>query len=108
MKKTKFRRRKNEHGQNLCRTNCKSKQSKSAFAKLECSLEKYYEEIALKAAEIMEYINGIEDVTVREIFMLRYFDGVRSWQKIAFEIGEYDESFVRKKHNAYLKKEGKI
>ena len=81
----------------------KSNQSKAAFEKLDAQLDKYLAEIYLNAAEILEYINGIEDLTVREIFMLRYFDDVRSWQKIAFEIGEYDESYVRKKHDRFLK-----
>ncbi|MBQ7661681.1 MAG: hypothetical protein IJS44_06455 [Clostridia bacterium] len=66
----------------------------------------------LRAAEreecaLITYINGIEDASVREIFMLRYVDGVRSWQKIAFMAGEYDESYVRRKHAAYLKKSAK-
>ena len=82
----------------------KSRQSSAALAKLELSLEKYYAELCNEAAEITEYIKNIKDATVREIFMLRYLDGIGTWQKIAFEMGEYDESFVRKKHNAYLKK----
>lgn len=82
----------------------KSPQSASALQKLEAALEKYHFEMCVGAAELLDYINGIEDLTVREIFMLRYFDGVRTWQKIAFEMGEYDESYVRKKHNAYLEK----
>jgi len=82
----------------------KSRQSAAALKKLEAALEKYYEKICSEAAEIVDYISGIEDLTLREIFMLRYFDDVRSWQRVAFEIGEYDESYVRKKHNAYLNK----
>ena len=83
----------------------KTARSKMALARLETLLEGYLDSITAEAAEIAEYINNIEDLTVREIFMLRYFDDVRSWQKIAFEVGEYDESYVRKKHDAYLKKE---
>ena len=56
---------------------------------------------------LIAYIDGIEDAAMREIFMLRYVDGVRSWQKIAFLAGEYDESYVRRKHAAFLKKEAK-
>ncbi len=82
----------------------KSRQSSAALAKLETSLEKYYDEICAAASEILEYINSIRDLTVREIFMLRYLDGIGTWQKIAFEMGEYDESYIRKKHNAYLEK----
>mgnify|MGYP004641125787 CR=1 FL=1 len=44
---------------------------------------------------------------VRELFMLRYVDGVRSWQRIAFLAGEHDESYVRRKHDWYIKKEKK-
>ncbi len=86
----------------------KTSRSKAALARLEEVLEAYLCEIANEAAEIVAYIKSIEDVTVREIFMLRYFDDVRSWQKIAFEVGEYDESYVRKKHNAYLKRSNKL
>ena len=81
----------------------KSKQSAAALTRLDALLKKYYDELCSEAADITEYIKSIEDATVREIFMLRYLDGVNTWQKIAFEMGEYDESFVRKKHNAYLK-----
>lgn len=56
---------------------------------------------------LIAYIDGIEDPAMREIFMLRYVDGVRSWQKIAFLAGEYDESYVRRRHAAFLKKEAK-
>ena len=53
---------------------------------------------------LIEYINSIPDSDIRELFMLRYVDGIRSWQKIAFLAGEHDESFVRRRHNAYLRK----
>lgn len=67
-------------------------------------LEYYVDEASKEAKALLEYIMGIEDSTIREIFMLRYYDGIGSWQKIAFEMGEYDESLVRRRHNAYLKK----
>ena len=54
---------------------------------------------------LIRYIEDIPDSDVRELFMLRYVDGVRSWQRIAFLAGEHDESYVRRKHNRYLKKE---
>lgn len=47
------------------------------------------------------YINTIEDSQMRMIFSLRYINGL-SWQQIAFSIGEYDESYVRRKHNKFL------
>lgn len=65
----------------------------------------------LRAAEaeealLVRYIESIPDSDVRELFMLRYVDGVRSWQRIAFLAGEHDESYVRRKHNRYIKKTG--
>lgn len=53
---------------------------------------------------LIEYINSIPDSDIRELFMLRYVDGIRSWQRIAFLAGEHDESFVRRRNNAYLRK----
>ena len=47
------------------------------------------------------YINGIEDSQMRLILSLRYINGL-SWQQIAFSIGEYDEQYPRRKHNAFL------
>ena len=46
-------------------------------------------------------INGIEDSQMRLILSLRYINGL-SWQQIAFSIGEYDEQYPRRKHNAFL------
>lgn len=62
----------------------------------------------LRAAEteealLVRYIESIPDSDVRELFMLRYVDGVRSWQRIAFLAGEHDESYVRRKHDRYIK-----
>lgn len=62
----------------------------------------------LRAAEteealLIRYIESIPDSDVRELFMLRYVDGVRSWQRIAFLAGEHDESYVRRKHDRYIK-----
>lgn len=51
--------------------------------------------------KLTKYINTIEDSQVRRIFTLRYINGL-SWQKIAFEIGETDEQYPRRKHNRYL------
>lgn len=63
----------------------------------------------LRAAEaeealLIRYIEEIPDSDVRELFMLRYVDGVRSWQRIAFLAGEHDESYVRRKHDRYINK----
>ena len=48
------------------------------------------------------FINGIEDSQMRLILSLRYINGL-SWQQIAFSIGEYDEQYPRRKHNAFLR-----
>lgn len=48
------------------------------------------------------FISGIDDSQMRLILSLRYINGL-SWQQVAFSIGEYDESYPRKKHNKFLK-----
>ena len=78
-------------------------QSKEAIKHAERALEEYLTESSSEAQALLEYIKSIDDTSLREIFMLRYYDGVRSWQRIAFMIGEYDESYVRKKHDRFLK-----
>jgi hypothetical protein len=50
------------------------------------------------------YINTIDDSQMRMIFSLRYINGL-TWQQIAFSIGEYDEQYPRRKHNAFLRAE---
>ncbi len=79
-------------------------QHAQAIKATEAALEKYVAEAEGEAAALLEYIEGIDDRDIRELFMLRYYDGIRSWQRIAFMVGEYDESYIRKKHNAYLRK----
>lgn len=49
-----------------------------------------------------KYINSIKDSEMRQILRLRYINGM-SWQQVACSIGHYDESYVRKKHNKFLK-----
>lgn len=66
-------------------------------AGIEANMSRCYELMA----EIEAYINRIEDSGIRHIFKLYYIDGF-SWQKVAFEIGGYDESWPRKKHDRYL------
>ena len=70
------------------------------------ALENYLAIAHAEEAEIIGYISSIEDAQTRELFMLRYYDCVSSWQRIAFMAGEHDESYVRRKHDAYLKKNG--
>jgi len=52
---------------------------------------------------LTRYISDIEDSQIRQILSLRYINGL-SWQRIAFLIGEHDEQYPRRKHNAFLKK----
>lgn len=53
-------------------------------------------------ARLYEFIDDIPDSLTRQIFMLRYIDGL-SWQQIAFRVGEGDEQYPRRVHNRYLK-----
>ena len=70
---------------------------------IENALKGYLHDAEEEALNLVKYIENIPDPKTKEIFMLRYFDGTRSWQKIAFSVGEHDESYVRRLHNAYLK-----
>ena len=49
------------------------------------------------------FIQSVEDSQMRIILTLRYVQGF-SWQKIAYAIGEHDEQYPRRKHNAFLEK----
>lgn len=49
------------------------------------------------------FIDDIPDSRLRRIFAFRYIDGL-TWLQVAFRIGEHDEQYPRKLHNAYLKK----
>lgn len=70
---------------------------------IESALEDYLKDSEKEALTLIEYIEKIPDPKTKEIFMLRYYDGIRSWQKIAFLAGDHDESYVRRLHNAYIK-----
>jgi len=48
------------------------------------------------------FISTVSDSEMRQILSLRYINGF-TWQQIAFSIGEYDESYVRRKHNKFLR-----
>ena len=52
-------------------------------------------------AMIYRYIDGIEDSVVRQVMTLRYVDG-KTWQEVARGIGEHDEQYPRRIHDAYL------
>lgn len=49
------------------------------------------------------YIASVDDSQMRLILSLRYVNGL-SWQQVAFSMGETDEQYPRRKHNAFLKK----
>ena len=53
------------------------------------------------AVAIQTYINSIEDSATRHIFTLYYIKGY-TWRQVARELGCYDESVPRKKHDRYL------
>jgi len=55
---------------------------------------------------LTRYINSIDDSLMRQILSLKYINNL-PWQQIAFTIGETDESYPRRKHNAFLNKNGK-
>jgi len=74
------------------------------YASTLAQLERYLADALCEQEALLEYINDIYDGELREIFMLRFYDGVRPWQKVAFLAGEHDESFVRRKVNTYIQK----
>lgn len=65
---------------------------------MELNLQKCFYELN----RLNRFINGVEDSQMRMILSLRYINGL-TWQQIAFSIGEYDEQYPRRKHNAFLK-----
>lgn len=52
--------------------------------------------------QLNQFINTIDDSQLRQIFSLRYINGL-TWQQIAFAVGESDESYPRRLHNRFLK-----
>ncbi len=62
--------------------------------------------LEVQKRRIDEFIHNIPDSEIRRIFKYRYIDGsVRpSWQWIAFKIKKHDESYPRRKHNKFLRK----
>ena len=66
---------------------------------LEINLQKCFYELN----GLNRYIDSINNSEMRQIFSLRYVNGL-SWQQIAFIIGEHDEQSPRRKHNSFSKK----
>ena len=67
-------------------------------ALLDLNLKKCFYELN----RLNRYIDSVEDSQMRLILSLRYINGL-TWQQIAFSIGEHDEQYPRRKHNAFLK-----
>ena len=65
---------------------------------IELNIQKCFYELN----RLNRFIQRVDDSQMRQILTLRYINGL-SWQKVAFGIGEYDESLVRKKHDRFLK-----
>ena len=68
-------------------------------ALLDLNLKKCFYELN----RLGRFIQSVEDSQMRIILTLRYVQGF-SWQKIAYAIGEHDEQYPRRKHNAFLEK----
>ncbi|MBQ5390203.1 MAG: hypothetical protein IIU58_04770 [Clostridia bacterium] len=75
-----------------------------AYGRALAAFERYLTKLQTEEAELLLYIETIEDASMRELLMLRYYDGIRPWQRVAFLMGEHDESYVRRKHDAFWKK----
>lgn len=65
---------------------------------IECNLRRYM----IEYNRLMRFISEVKDSQMRQILTLRYLNGL-TWQRIATEIGETDESYPRRKHNKFLK-----
>jgi hypothetical protein len=64
---------------------------------LKCMQKKCF----LEQRRIENFISTISDSQMRIIVSLRYINGF-SWQQVAYEIGEFDESYPRKKYKKFL------
>jgi hypothetical protein len=53
------------------------------------------------------FINSVEDSEMRQILTYRYISGL-TWQQIAFNIGEHDEQYLRRKHNRFLESSERV
>lgn len=51
--------------------------------------------------KIEKFISEIPDSSIRRILQLRYIDGYE-WLYISRQMGGYEESYARKKHDRYL------
>ena len=65
---------------------------------IECNMRR----CMIEYNRLIRFISSVEDSQIRQILTLRYVNGM-TWQRIATEIGETDESYPRRKHNKFLK-----
>ena len=73
------------------------------IADLKALLEQNMGKNLCELNRLEKFIQAVEDSEMRTILALRYIHGF-TWQKIAYTIGEHDEQYPRKKHNAFLEK----
>ena len=73
------------------------------IADLKTLLEQNLEKNLCELNRLEKFIQTVEDSEMRTILALRYIHGF-TWRKIAYAIGEHDEQYPRKKHNAFLAK----
>ena len=73
------------------------------IADLRAIIEHKVQQCWYELNRLNRFIASVEDSQMRQILTLRYINHM-TWQKIAFEIEETDESYPRRKHNAFLSK----
>lgn len=64
-------------------------------------IELKQEQCIIEYNRLQRYICEIQESEIRQIMSLRYINGL-SWPQVAKRIGEYDESYPRRKHNRWL------
>ena len=72
------------------------------IAALKTLLEQNLEKNLCELNRLEKFIQTVEDSEIRTILALRYIRCL-TWQKIAYMIGESDEQYPRRKHNAFLR-----
>jgi hypothetical protein len=65
---------------------------------LDINLKRCFRELI----KLNSFIESIESSQMRLIMNLRYINGL-TWQEVASRMGEADEQYPRRKHNAFLK-----
>lgn len=75
------------------------------LATLEQMVSQKLNELLSLLIKLQQYINTIDESEQRTVFYLKYVK-LYSWQRIALELGEYDEQLPRKRHHRYLRKQG--